>query len=760
MVKRAAVPSTGKSKSSRGSIAGAATALPAHYKTLRETTAKKSAPDSTKLLASANEASGPARNAWIAFLGLLAYLLVTLSGVADENLLLNSPVTMPIVNVKIPLFSFFLAAPFLFLLVHLSLLMQHAMLAHKYQHFSEAIDVCEEGQAREHPDRRLVHNYVFSQLLVGPEAPWPLRMLMQMMVFVTLILLPVLALLYFQIKFLPSHDVAVTHAHRIAILLDLALIFTLRPFITMPFLSSSKKKLSLGNSDWRWELSYWSLGSTVFLSLVVMSFSLLVVTIPQACFWPLEQESEGCFSLDRTTSRWWTTQADVHDQSRDVFAPTEWFFGQDEPGERPRNQKLFGAPWFHRNLQLSGAALIREGPSLEVIARYLLEGKTEQDAITDLARGLRLRSRDLRYADLSFVRLYKADLEGANLSGAQLQGADLRLVKLRGTQLQGAQLWGANLEGAELQGAQLQGANLSGAQLQGASLNRAQLQGADLMFAQLQGVSLNSAQLQGADLSGAQLQGAVLVRAILAGAFLGGAQLQGADLSGAQLQAVVLRRAQLQGANLLHAQLQGASLYRAQLQGAYLNEAQLQGADLSLAEIWQTVPPKQSSLKLAILMEGNYITPLDSDKKIKLKKLVAEAKESTLREALKERLRSLLDTGEVQGWQGTDDHQTWVKFSKQPKPDSAMLSEFLGRLGCEDGTGGYIIKGIAGRIALLDRIRSVKVPGVLSPVSPALEDYAILTAKQLLDEKTVCAAAEHLDDEMLTRLSELAAYQN
>ena len=47
------------------------------------------------------------------------------------DLLLNSPVTLPIVNVQIPLFSFFLAAPYLFLLVHLGLLVQHAMLAHK-----------------------------------------------------------------------------------------------------------------------------------------------------------------------------------------------------------------------------------------------------------------------------------------------------------------------------------------------------------------------------------------------------------------------------------------------------------------------------------------------------------------------------------------------------------------------------------------------------------------------------------------------------
>ena len=127
----------------------------------KQTTVKTSVPktdsqaaeadDLGRLLASANEASGPARNAWLAFLGLLTYLMVTLAGVTHVDLLLNSPVTLPIVNVEIPLFSFFLAAPFLFLLVHLGLLVQHAMLAHKYQHFSAAIAVSEEGGAGDHP---------------------------------------------------------------------------------------------------------------------------------------------------------------------------------------------------------------------------------------------------------------------------------------------------------------------------------------------------------------------------------------------------------------------------------------------------------------------------------------------------------------------------------------------------------------------------------------------------------------------------------
>ena len=59
--------------------------------------------------------------------------------------------------------------------------------------------------------------------------------------------LPVLVLLTFQIKFLPYHAVATTHLHRLAILLDLILLFSVLPFIAMPHLRSKGRKLEFGN---------------------------------------------------------------------------------------------------------------------------------------------------------------------------------------------------------------------------------------------------------------------------------------------------------------------------------------------------------------------------------------------------------------------------------------------------------------------------------------------------------------------------------
>ena len=366
-----------------------------------------SADDQKELLNSANAASGPARNAWLAFFGLLAYLMVTLAGVTHVDLLLNSPVTLPIVNVGIPLFSFFLVAPYLLLLVHLSVLMQHTLLAHKYQLFSEAITAGEDGLARNHPMRRLVHSYVFAQMIAGPRSPWPLQMLMRLMVFVTFSFLPVVVLLYFQIKFLPSHDVATIHAIRIAILLDLVLLFVVRPFIAMPYLRPSGRKLRFGKDSWRWELSYASLTISGSLSVVVMAFSLLVATVPQACLWPFGEQGGPCFSIDRITARWWPVQAGYYGR-RKVFASTGWLF----EGDVDRTGGTLTS-WFSRNLIVTDQRLVTK---------------------TDFQKGettLPLRGRDLRFAvfdrsDLHRADFFRSDLRGATALEATLDHANFK----------------------------------------------------------------------------------------------------------------------------------------------------------------------------------------------------------------------------------------------------------------------------------------------------------------------------------------------
>ena len=157
-----------------------------------------------------------------------------------------------------------------------------------------------------------------------------------------------------------------------------------------------------------------------------------------------------------------------------------------------------------------------------------------------------LRKADLRFADLRQTRLRAANLQAATLEGARLTGAELAAANLSDAFLSRADLSEAGLRAASLKRAYLAGANLRGADLQEANLRAALLANADLgaanlRMATLAGADLTNARLGGASLRGTDLQGAILHRADLTGADLYGTQLQGADLT----EAVGLTRDQI-----------------------------------------------------------------------------------------------------------------------------------------------------------------------------------------------------------------------
>ena len=373
----------------------------------------------------ANGDSDPASSAWLAFLALLTYLLVTLASVSHKDLLLNSAVQLPIVvNVHIPLVGFFQYAPALLLLVYLSLLIQHVILARKYGKFTEAIASYERDTRTEHPARERVHSYVGSQILAGPKPNRVTNFLMRLIVYVTFTILPVITLLYFQIKFLPYHEVWITYWHRIAVILGILMLFLVTP-----------------------QHSLWARGWEAFLGalviLLIIGFSWLIATVPNE--W-----------MDRRLG--FVPPTSVRDgEEAKLLNPLVRFVYERIPGDHKG--------WL-RGL-LSYRVLVVE----------------DSDLAPGEGASVVLRERNLQFALLSRSDLHRGDLTWADLRGAQMWRTRVDKGKLNDTKLQGAFLREAQLQGANLSSAQLQGADLSYAQLQGVDLKDAQLQGADLASA-------------------------------------------------------------------------------------------------------------------------------------------------------------------------------------------------------------------------------------------------------------------------------------
>lgn len=564
-------------------------------------------PHIEKLLEAANSASQTVAALHVAFLAFAAYLGIIVWGTTHEDLLRISPVKLPILDVELPLTTFYCFVPWMVVLLHFNLLMQLELLSCKLWNLDRDLPNTPAGQQVR--DRLFI--FPFTHLIAGSSSVRLIRWLLSLVVGITVIALPLFMLLAAQIRFLPFHDEAITWSQRVAVWFDAIMLLALWPLIASP------KDRAL---EW-WRhlrfrlLDYWFAwlrylaaigwnrltrliqrhrptlhcrecvpghllhtgtepkGMIVLLASVPMVVLLsIVAVIPgsitvQTYYTPPKIEPENGmleeppryfedWLIRHVPESWLSVAAHKYD----VVSCTSLALAKKS--DASILQVILGpCSWFDlgffpRNLSLRETRLVPKEVSLSLLTRAIDPDKAVRDAAFKEFDGLNLQNRDLRFA---------------NLFGAVLPKADLRHV-----QLQGAVLLRAKLQGViGWDKTQLQGAILGGTQLQSASLTEADLQGADLRGADLQGADLRWAKLQSADLRGANLQGTNLQ----------GAKLQGANLRGAELQGANLSEASLQGTDLVFAKLQGTNLVLANLQGATLRETQLQGSDWSQANL-------------------------------------------------------------------------------------------------------------------------------------------------------------------------------
>jgi uncharacterized protein YjbI with pentapeptide repeats len=601
-----------------------------------------------------NEAASRAGGLWISFVSFATLVVITTGTVTHKQLLLESPLKLPVLNVELPLIGYFVAVPIFFVIFHFYVLLQLDGLAARVRAYNAAL-------RREHPlaaDQDLLRYrldpFIFTQMLAGARARREGRigLLLRSVGWITMVGLPLVTLLLVQLIFLPYHDENVTWWHRGWVLVDLVLVWFFWQHI-----SSAREKIAtsplpavrrLGRigagtlkglqtiqvpQSWRNRLAAWGAGrlprraalrtgpafalkgAGVALTGGMAVIAALVAAYPEEkWYWPkkLRTPFEG---VTRTLF-----EGDVNVVTG---APNSWLGS---------NRLVLPNADFGVEEKLAGFAKTQN--ALDEVSAKKASAKASN---ADRKITLSLRGRDLsravfervdmRQADFTAVDMPGADLYEAKLDRtifecdltrlladlgerekhlkcANLQGARLGLAQLQGASLEGARLQRASLIGARLQGAfldqaNLENASLDGAHLQGASLNRVHLEGVSLVGAQLQGASLNRVHLEGVSLESVSLQGVSLDEARLEGASLGllhgasleGAHLEGASLDRAHLQGTLLKGAHLQGASLDGAHLQGASLDGAHLQGASLVNAQLAGASLRAVNIFRTWCP-------------------------------------------------------------------------------------------------------------------------------------------------------------------------
>ena len=665
------------------------------------------------LLEAVNNSSDTAHTAWLIFLGLMTYLMIAVAGVTHRDLLLETPVSLPLLQVSIPQSQFFQFAPVLLVLLHLGVVSQLVLLARKTLEFDQAVRNLEATDRRTHPLRLELHNFFFVQAVAGPHRSFVMSAFLHGMSWLTLVVLPVILLLYIQIRYLPFHDVTVTWAHRMALLADIGMLLLIGIFLT-------RAETSFPTAFWRSSLEHplTFLGTSILLA-VVAFFSFFVATIPGE-------------TLDRMAARFGWSGAPLPAPAGDLRLASQTApaaaVGFTLPFAVARaDGTLFGV--FHRNLVATDLDLspARDGKSSDATPA--------------------LRDRDLRYAKLDRTDFRGADLTNADLDGASLVGANLARVRMQCADI--AELYlsdnraAANCvsaRGTNFTRAAMKDARLAGIDARGARFEEAILEGADLSYSLLMDANFSSAHLEGADFSGGtQLQGANFLIASMQGADLSGASLLRADFSSAQMQGAVLSHTDMQGALLRDTDLEGANLGYAKLQGADLTRAKLRAADLRGAAIWMTLPPADDALQLADLSDI-AMQPLEPADASRLQTVVNRLDGPRLQARTREGLAGIISAGSSQSWTGSPEAQKWqaLRATANGSPNDVyknQITEYLARLMCKSRwSGGAVATGVAKRAlgqsfrgdmaAIFERLRAKECPASETVSRKTLRDLA------------------------------------
>ena len=483
-----------------------------------------------RLREAANESARSFRTAYAFYLIAVLYILVIVSSTQQELLFRGGDVKMPIVNAGVPVVWFFTVVPWLLVLLHFNLLIQAIFLANKVSQYAAALDEQVRSRTKRSEELGLLYPAPLAHKIADTDQQGRMRRLLNVIVFVTLAVLPPTILIFTQVQFLPYQDELFAWLHRTAVVVDIGLLWWLWPRIAVPHMA------------WREWCRTRRLKTLAVATVAVFAgfFSIVIADFPGGTMGHLTP------SLDSL-----------------------------------RNS-------LGREYYLSERVLVHKEPSPEILAAHYrvmcASGNGCDESVIAVgspfwckhAKPLQLMERNVRdallfWSTLCGVTLREAELHGAILGGSELHGADL---------------WEAKLHGADLWEAKLHGADLQRAEFHGADLWEAELHGADLREAELHGTTLREAKLHGADLQGAKLHGAGLWRAELHGADLREAELHGADLWEAKLHGADLREAKLHGTTLLGVEFHGADLREAKLHGTTLLGAEfhltdLRGLDLS-----------------------------------------------------------------------------------------------------------------------------------------------------------------------------------
>ena len=170
---------------------------------------------------------------WLSYLFTFLYLAISAGAVTHKDLLLESPVKLPFLNVELPLLGFFILAPPLFVILHAYTLLHFAMLADKVGAFHSQLLAQVGFEGTRTRLRRQLPSNIFVQFLAGPQdiRRGPVGWMLRLIALASLVVGPILLLVFFQLQFLPYHHEVISWWQRLLVIADVVLLWLLWPSI-------------------------------------------------------------------------------------------------------------------------------------------------------------------------------------------------------------------------------------------------------------------------------------------------------------------------------------------------------------------------------------------------------------------------------------------------------------------------------------------------------------------------------------------------
>lgn len=497
----------------------------------------------------------------------VAFSIVTIAGVSHKDLLLDTPISLPILGTQTSLRKFFVLAPIAILIFHAIALIQHRILFMQAEHLNFQL----KDANRVSPFRLTLQPYHYTYLVCGPRADGATSFLMWLLAASMLCVFPLGTLFTFQVAFLPVHDATVTWLHRSLVICDLALLVVLLKIPARDIrlqgrlrriqqaisryasstvdlisrrLENTKPILLMQRLTQRLTAVHIAVTSTIFLALFVITIPDEWNDIATRSIPGLSVEIESS-SLDRV----------VKAEPRFAFAPTAWLFERPQPSALPsRNLAIF---------------------------------ETSKEKKANLG-GIVLDHRPLRYANINNIDLSDSSLEHADLLGVRFENVTLSRARLDNADLRGSVIGQSNFENARLEGALLDTATLVNVNFDGANLRRVSLNNTNLYSSSFRGARFQEAHGTRTRFMSSNLDGANLSNTKLNGAEFVSAKLRATNFFRSSLVAVEFAWADAQGASFVESQLSSASFFRTNLFGADLRYTQLQGSSFKLVKVYRT----------------------------------------------------------------------------------------------------------------------------------------------------------------------------